>query len=136
MSPTAVGQGETIDAQYLAPLRESSDLIAQPQALRARLLEEGYVYLRQFFARDDVLAARRDIFTRLAEVGEIAEPPLEGIFTGTSRRDELVGDRGAFWRSVSETWTAYSVSAVTGKGPGAAPATPWMEASSHCQGHV
>jgi hypothetical protein len=49
-----------------------------------------------------VLAARQEVFERLAAVGEILRPAIEGIFSGTSRRREVAGDLGAFWKSVSE----------------------------------
>ncbi|MBI3862642.1 MAG: phytanoyl-CoA dioxygenase family protein, partial [Planctomycetia bacterium] len=52
--------------------------------------------------RDAVLAARNEVFTRLAEVGEIAEPVAAGIATGASRRREASPDLGVFWKSVSE----------------------------------
>lgn len=45
------------------------------------------------------------MFTRLAEVGEIAGPPEDGIYSGTSERKRKVADLGAFWKSVSETWS-------------------------------
>ena len=37
-----------------------------------------------------------------AEVGEVADPPADGIFTGSSRRVDMVDYLGAFWKSVSE----------------------------------
>jgi ectoine hydroxylase-related dioxygenase (phytanoyl-CoA dioxygenase family) len=101
---TVVARGETLPAQYVAPLRDSSGLTDNPEQLRRQFREHGYIYLKSFFARDDVMAAREAIFTRLAEVGEIAEPVIDGIFTGTSQRKERVADLGKFWRSVSETW--------------------------------
>lgn len=100
-----VAQGESIGSEYLGPLRDSADIANDPDELVGRMRSDGYVYLRAFFDRDDVMAARRDIFTRLAEVDEIEEPVLDGIFTGRSTRDEKQANRGTFWRSVSETWT-------------------------------
>jgi hypothetical protein len=61
--------------------------------------------LRSVFRASDVQAAREAILKRLAEVGEVAEPISDAIFTGTSERrlhypsnEEL----GEFWKSVSE----------------------------------
>ena len=102
---TAIAQGQTIPEQYLTPLRESADIIDDGRALQQRLQDDGYIYLRGFFDRADIMAARRDIFTRLAAVGEILEPAVNGIFSGVSKRRERVDDLGAFWRSISETWT-------------------------------
>ena len=104
----AIAQGEVIPDRYLAPLRDSAALAdddGDGATLRRRLDDDGYVYLREFFPRDEVMAARRDIFTRLAEVGEISGPPVEGVYSGASQRREHAADLGRFWRSVSETWT-------------------------------
>ena len=43
-----------------------------------------------------------EVFERLADVGEIQQPPLDGLYTGTSRRRESVADLGEFWRSVNQ----------------------------------
>ena len=101
----ATAQGEPLSPPLLAPLRDSSDVRDQASECQARLAMDGYLYLPAFFTRDDVLSARRDVFGRLAAVGEVADPPENGVVTGTSRRDDMVADRGSFWRSVSETWT-------------------------------
>ena len=102
---TAVAQGELIPSQYLAPLQDSSTLLGDIIALQQTFAADGYVYLPGFFPRDEILAAREDIFRRLAEVGEITERLLDGIYTGTSQRKERIADLGAFWKSVSETWS-------------------------------
>ncbi|HZM84096.1 MAG TPA: phytanoyl-CoA dioxygenase family protein [Candidatus Limnocylindrales bacterium] len=34
------------DSEHFAPMRDSSDLIGDPQALRGRFKQDGYVYLR------------------------------------------------------------------------------------------
>lgn len=106
---SAIAQTETIPADIIGPLRDSADILksADPDAaqLRQRFHEDGYIYLRQFFGKDDIMAARRDVFARLAAVDEIAEPAVDGVFTGRSKRTEIESDAGKFWRSVSETWT-------------------------------
>ena len=58
--------------------------------------------LRDVLSREDVSAARKEVFNRLAEVGEIQQPVEAGVSTGTSRRRELAPDLGAFWKSVRE----------------------------------
>jgi hypothetical protein len=60
------------------------------------------VLLRDVLDRDDVLAARKEVFARLEEVGEILPPAEAGIATGVSRRRALAPDLGVFWKSVSE----------------------------------
>ena len=107
MMKQIVARGEPIPAALLAPLLDSSQLLreADPTRLQQRFHEQGYLFVKQFFDRDDILAARQEILQRLVEVGEIAEPALEGIFTGLSQRREQVADLGKFWKSVSETWS-------------------------------
>jgi Phytanoyl-CoA dioxygenase (PhyH) len=95
-------QGRSIPPDLLGPLRESSFANIDTPLLRERLEEDGYLFLRGALNVDDVTAARRRVFERLAEVGEIREPVIDGIFTGTSRRREFAGDLGRFWQSVSE----------------------------------
>jgi ectoine hydroxylase-related dioxygenase (phytanoyl-CoA dioxygenase family) len=95
-------KGRAVPAALIGELQDSAPLLADPSALRARFARDGYLFLRGVLDRDAVLAARREVFARLAAVGEIREPVQDGIFTGTSRRDALEPDRGRFWRSVSE----------------------------------
>lgn len=97
-----VMQGRAIPADLLGPLRETEYDPAGGTLLRERLQDDGYLFLRGVHDVNNVLAARKEVFGRLAEVGEIAEPVADGIFTGTSRRKEIAGDLGAFWQSVSE----------------------------------
>jgi hypothetical protein len=101
LSSIPVLEGRRLAAETVAPMIDSTALIADGAALRARLAEDGYLLLG-VIDRDDVMAARRDVLSRLAEVGEIAEPSEAALPTGTSRRAELHPDLGAFWRSVSE----------------------------------
>jgi ectoine hydroxylase-related dioxygenase (phytanoyl-CoA dioxygenase family) len=95
-------EGRRLAPDAAAPMVDSSNLLPDGGALRARLAEDGYLLLRNALDRGEVLAARREVLARLAEVGEIAEPSEMALPTGTSRRRELHPDLGAFWRSVSE----------------------------------
>jgi ectoine hydroxylase-related dioxygenase (phytanoyl-CoA dioxygenase family) len=97
-----VVRGAAVPPGAVAALRDSADLRGDPAALRRRLAVDGYVYLSAALAADEVLAARDEVARRLEAVGEIAAPATACISTGASRRDELVADRGAFWKSVSE----------------------------------
>lgn len=96
----AIAQGCRVPGELLGEIVDSTALLEHPLKLRERLAEAGYVLLRGVVDRQTVLAAREEVFQRLAEVGEIEHPPVDGIATGHSRRRELVGDLGDFWRSV------------------------------------
>ena len=99
-----IAQGQAISAEIVAPMYDATVLLADQIALKQQFDQQGYVYIKEFFPRADILAAREAIFNRLAEVGEIKQPVLDGVYSGTSLRKEKVGDLGQFWRSVSETW--------------------------------
>ncbi|MDW3220238.1 MAG: phytanoyl-CoA dioxygenase family protein [Acidimicrobiales bacterium] len=58
----------TYDWAFL-PMSESTSIVDDPVALRARLEEDGYLYLPKLLDRDDVLAVRRDVLRALGEAG-------------------------------------------------------------------
>lgn len=96
-------KGRPVPPELIGELKDSAALLLEdPPALRARLKDDGYLFLKGVLPRETVLAGRREVFQRMAEVGEIAEPPEDGIFTNASRRKEMEPDLGAFWKSVSE----------------------------------
>jgi len=97
-----LAQGRSIPAALIGELRDSPDGLTDPAERQQRLREDGYLLLRGVLDRDDVTAARVEVFERLVAVGEIRPPAAAGIATGESRRAETVGDLGAFWKSVSE----------------------------------
>jgi len=96
----ALTQGQPVPDELFGDLLDSTTLIDRPAELRDRLAAEGHVLLRGIVSTAIVERARREVFERLAEVGEIAEPAVDGIATGESRRRESVADLGDFWRSV------------------------------------
>ncbi len=65
--------GQTLDASpdALGLLSESNELLDDPAALRARLNEDGYLYLRDFFPTDLILAGRLAVFSALRDAGEL-----------------------------------------------------------------
>lgn len=91
-------QGQTVPTNLLGPLRDAD----RTGNMTSQLASDGYLLLRGVHDADAVMAARKEILGRLAEVDEIAEPSEQGIATGRSKRAELHPDLGAFWRSVSE----------------------------------
>ena len=62
-------------------VRSSADYLDQPEELRRRLEDDGYLYIPGFFDRDIVQAARASICERLAEEGILdpAYPTIEGV---------------------------------------------------------
>jgi hypothetical protein len=95
-------KGRVVPPALLGEMADSAGLLDHPVTLRTRLQEDGYLYLKGVLPETAVAAARREVFARLVEVGEIAPPAEAGIATGTSRRTELAPDAGRFWRSVSQ----------------------------------
>jgi hypothetical protein len=95
-------QGRPLPDARVGELHDSSAAVADPAALGRCLTADGFVFLRGALDVGEVEAARVEVFERLVHVGEIHPPAVEGIATGGSRRAELVGDLGAFWKSVSE----------------------------------
>ena len=79
-------QGHPVPDELLGPLVECAPPHDDPSALRRVFDAEGYVLLRGALDRDEILAARNEVFSRLGAVREI-EPPFDrGIATGASRR--------------------------------------------------
>ncbi len=99
---TCLVKGREVPRALLGELSDSAALLRDPKALRARLADDGYLFLKGVLPRDAVLEARREVFERLVQVGEIAQPAEAGIATGESRRAQVVPDPGVFWKSVSE----------------------------------
>ena len=97
-----VVQNQPVPDELVGRFRDSSTELSHGDELRRRLAGDGYVFLRQVGDKDEVLAAREEVFGRLMDVAEIKPPAIDGIATGQSRRRELVDDLGAFWKSVSE----------------------------------
>jgi hypothetical protein len=81
LSLTSVGHRlDTSDASF-GELRDSSYLVGNGEELRARIQQEGYLFVRGFFRRDDVMAARQVIVERLNAEG-LLEPgadPMEAV---------------------------------------------------------
>jgi Phytanoyl-CoA dioxygenase (PhyH) len=72
------------DDTHFVPMRDSTSLLADPPALRARFAADGYVLLRSVLDRRRVLELRRAYFSRFEPAflaaGSTAE---DGIFSGT-----------------------------------------------------
>lgn len=66
------GQALDLSPQRFGRLCDSSPLLGDVEALRQRMAAEGYLFLRGYLDRDDVLAARRKVTGRLAREGHLA----------------------------------------------------------------
>lgn len=55
--------------EEVGPLRDSTDLRGNKEALRERLAEDGYLYIRGFHPREKVLAARERILAEMERQG-------------------------------------------------------------------
>jgi hypothetical protein len=66
--------GRQLDAaaDRLGTLRDASAILGDVEALRRRMSEDGYLFLRGYLNRDDVFAARREVTGRLARAGHLA----------------------------------------------------------------
>ena len=79
-SPVAV----PFDAAHFVPMTDSSGLIGDPTALRARFERDGYVFLRSVLNREEVLDLRADYFGRFdAALLAPGTTAREGMFSGT-----------------------------------------------------
>ena len=95
-------KGRLVPPEMVGELADSTGLMGDPPALRKRLKDDGYLFLKGVLPRTAVMAGRREVFQRMVQVGEIAEPAEAGISSGASRRAEMEPDLGRFWKSVSE----------------------------------
>ena len=91
-----------IPADRTGPLPDFPGDPSDGRLLQEHLEEHGYALLRGALDLAEITAARAEVFGRLAEMGEVAEPPLEAIATGASHRPDPAVDHGEFWTSVSE----------------------------------
>jgi hypothetical protein len=70
MTTVTVGDRDLeLGGDHLVRMRDSSDLLGDPDALRDRLSADGYLLLRGFHDPEQVRAARRDVLEHMAEEG-------------------------------------------------------------------
>ena len=96
--------GETI----FSP-RESNDILADTEALKQRMEEDGYLIIRNFHNREDIMKARKEIIDHMESQGLLAE--------GSTLEDAIIGDRKRSMRfkdSLVKTWPGF-LNIVDGK---------------------
>jgi hypothetical protein len=77
------GHRFAFDSTRFAPMRDSTDLLADAAALRERFRADGHLYLRGVVDPDRVWAMRRDYFERFdAAMFAPESDPADGIFSG------------------------------------------------------
>lgn len=83
-------QGLELDTrpESFGELECSHDLLGKEQALRGRMRENGYLFLRGFFHREDVLAARRTVVGRMAAAG-LLEPGTDPMLAVIRKGQKL-----------------------------------------------
>lgn len=84
-APNLTMMGHTVDTtpDAFGQLVDSTALLEDGDALRARMADDGYLFLRGHLDRDQVAAARLEICRRLANMGYLDEryPIIEAIPT-------------------------------------------------------
>jgi len=95
-------QGLTIPEDRIGRLKPFDGDLSDSAQLSDRLAEDGYLFFRDRLEVGLVRAARDEVFRQLADMGEIADPPEDGLATGDSRRPDPAEDEGLFWQTVSE----------------------------------
>lgn len=83
-----ISNGYTLDPAILGRL-QPTDPNRSMEDLRAQYRAQGYLWLKQFLDRDEVLAFRRRFFAAFAEVGLLApgSDPVDGIYSGGEDRE-------------------------------------------------
>jgi hypothetical protein len=73
--------GFELDMPAFGPLRDSSPILRDAEALRQRMKEDGYLYLPGALDRDEVLAARLDLCQQLEAEGNLdpSRPVMEAV---------------------------------------------------------
>jgi hypothetical protein len=78
---TSVGCALDTSEKAFGELRDSSYLFGDAEALRKQMEEDGYLYIRGFFKRDDVMEVRRELVARMQKF-QMLEPgtdPMDAI---------------------------------------------------------
>jgi hypothetical protein len=101
-----------VGGRYLTELRSSNDILTDMEALRNRLNQDGYLLIRGFHDREDVLSARRDMLCKLQSMGRLDPNALveEGVI-GPNNKSAMFGgaptpeseaELDAFYRLVND----------------------------------
>jgi ectoine hydroxylase-related dioxygenase (phytanoyl-CoA dioxygenase family) len=82
--PSSNGVPVDFTDRYFAPMQDSTDLLAEPDLLRKRYREDGYVLLRHVLDPAEVLRIRAAYFSAFPrEYFKAGTQPADGVFSGT-----------------------------------------------------
>ncbi|MCD9020759.1 phytanoyl-CoA dioxygenase family protein [Cohnella silvisoli] len=72
---------------HLTELRSSNDILNDVNALRSRMEEDGYLLIRRFHKREEVLKARTSILEKMDRMGKLSRDTLleEGVMSDGSK---------------------------------------------------
>jgi len=90
MTTTLSSNGLSVpfDPRHFAPLRVSSALMSDPDALRARYAEDGYLYVQGVLDPAEVTAMRAAYFSQFdGSYLRAGTTPAEGVFSGSRPAD-------------------------------------------------
>lgn len=76
-----------LGSEHLTELRDSNDIAHDPAALRERMEEDGYLLIRGFHDREEVLHARQAVLSKMNKMGKLERDTLleEGIMADGSK---------------------------------------------------
>jgi hypothetical protein len=92
---TSLGHRLDTSEHAFGELRDSSYLLSAPESLHERLEEDGYLFIRGFFRRDDVLGVRREFVDRIEALGNL-EPRTDSM-DAILRKDGLLNSYWQGW---------------------------------------
>ena len=100
---------ELVFGDTIVQTRDSNDILGDTEALRQRMEEDGYLIIRDFHNRNDVMKARKEIYDYMDSQGVLAP--------GSTLEEALVGPQNRSTRfrdSVVKTWSDF-LNVVAGK---------------------
>ena len=98
---------ELVFGQNIFTPRDANDIADDMAALHARIEEDGYLLIRDFYDRDAIMSARADILSYLSAQSLLDPdaPPEEGVIgpenEGAILRNEVVVNMHAYLRVVN-----------------------------------
>jgi hypothetical protein len=108
---TLHAQGQVLSSapDMLGELRTSNDIVDDGAALRSRMADDGYIFLRSYLDRDEVLDARREMLERVAAEG--------GLDPTADLMDGVLATTGSVHFDPSRTRGAASLQKLLFDGP-------------------